>query len=148
MSGFAIALAGSRGITILDTQTVTRGQTTTGVDPLIESYSGFKSATPSFGSISDGTSNVHAGATITGLYFYQYSESFQYLTRQMIFRISSEVANSGWTTMLVDVSPYNRADASFTTGSGFTQWTWALPIPDNFISEGDPFVASTTVKWY
>lgn len=148
MSGAFAAASGAAGIVILDTQTVTRGQTQTGTDPFFYDWSGYKSATPAIGSISDGTSNVYSGAAITALHFYQYSESGQYLTRQMIFRLSSEVANSGWATMLVGTGIFSRTDAAFTTGTGFSQWAWSISIPDNYISEGDPFTASTTVKWY
>lgn len=142
------ALAGSGGVAILDTQTVTRGMQTVGTDPFYSNYSGYSAASPAIGSISDSTSNVYSGATISMLYFWEYSESFQYLTRQLVWRVGSVVSNSGWTTMLVGTSSYNRADAAFTTGGAYSQWVWSLPIPDNFVSEGDPFTASTTVKWY
>lgn len=147
-----MGVSGASGITILDTQTVTHGATTTGVgpDPVTE-YSGFKAATPAFGSISDGTSNVYAGATITGLYFTQttvYSPSSGYVARQVIFRLSSEVANSGWTTLLVGTATFLRANATFNTATGYSQWTWTVPIYDPYLSEGDPFTSSTTVKFY
>ena len=150
MSGIMAILAGSSGITLLDTQTVTRGTTTTGTDPYYN-WSGYKSASPAIGSISDGTSNVYSGATITGLYFTetgQISPPNGIVTRQLIWYLTSEVANSGWTSMLVGTTNFLRADAVFNTGTGYSKWTWTIAINDPFVSEGDPFSASTTVKWY
>ena len=149
MSGFVGAIAAGAGITLLDTQTVTRGTTTTGTDPYTE-YSGF-AASPAIGSISDSTSNVYSGATITNLYFAQtaqISPAVGYVSRQLIWRLSSEVANSGWATMLVGTTTFTRATATFNTGTGYSQWTWPITIGDPFLSEGDPFSSSTTVKWY
>lgn len=149
MSGFIAAIAGSSGITLLDTQTVTKGTTSSGSDPITQ-YTGQRSAplSPTCGSISDGTSNVYSGAAISGCYFLETAYLGQIGARQVIWRIASEVANSGWSTMLVDVTTFARADATFTTGTGYSQWLWSLPIPDPYVSTGDPFISSTTVKWY
>lgn len=148
MSGFFAALTGGTSIAILDTQTVTRGQTSSGTDPILF-YSGFRTTGP-LGSITDSTSNVYSGATITDLYFYEASTNppIGIYTRQIVWRLSSVVSNSGWSQMEIGGVGFLRADASFTTGTGFSQWVWSLNIPDQYVTEGDPFTASTTVKWY
>jgi hypothetical protein len=148
VSGIMMAVAGSGGTPLLDTQTITRGQTNTGTEP-VSLFSGL-SDSPAIGSISDGTSNVYAGASISKLHFYElfYTESPEgIVARQIIWRIGSEVANSGWTTMTVGGLALRRDQGSFATGTGYSQWTWDLPIDNRYISEGDPFTASTSVRW-
>lgn len=145
MTGILCMIGGSAAAAgPLDTQTVTRGQTTTGSDPFTN-WSGYKSATPAFGSIADGTSNIYAGAAITSLYFYEVgyiSTGAGYLTRLLVLTITG-ATNTGWTTMTVGSTIFYRASASFSSGT----WTWDIPIPDPYTSEGDPFSASTTVVW-
>ena len=148
MSGIQMALFGSARL-ILDTQTVTRGNAATGVNPTLE-YSGWKNLSPTIGSIADGTSNVYSGASITQLYFFQEgydSPPVGYTTRQVIFRLGSAVANSGWSLITIGTTTFSRSSATFTTGTGFSQWVWNIPIADPFVSEGNPFSATTLVTW-
>jgi len=150
MTGIMAALAGATGTSILDTQTVTRGFSSTGSNPS-SYYSGY-SASPVAGSISDGTSNLYSGATISQLCFYESAYTSPpngIVARQIIFKVGSVVANSGWSAVVIGSTLYYRSDAIFTTGSGFSQWTWVMGISDPFVSgDGDPFTSSTTVKWY
>lgn len=149
MTGILCVLSGGGGGgggtgPVLDTQTVTVASLTTGSDPTLH-YSGYNASGPTFGSISDGTSNIYGGAAITGLYFYQ--ESFVsppvgYTTRQLILTITG-ATDSGWTTMKVGTTNFARTDAFFSSGS----WWWDIPIPNPFVSEGDPFTATTIVEW-
>lgn len=150
VSGFLGMMVGGSGITLLDTQTITRGYSLTGTDPYFE-HVGFavSPVTPAYGSITDGTSNIYAGATIQGVYFTQSSTTAEgYYTRQIIFRVNGEVANSGWTTILIGGTELTRASAAYTAISGFTRWVWTVAIGNPFVSEGDPFTATTVVKWY
>ena len=151
MTGVLAALAGS-GSSILDTQTVTRGTTSTGSDPYFN-WAGFNSTgSPTFGSISDGTSNVYAGATINGLYFFEEGSiaGGGYYTRQIIWEVNGTQSNSGWSTMTIGSTTYARADATFSNTGGVSIWTWDIPIdpfPDPNPASPGPFTASTTVTW-
>ena len=146
VTGILCTLAGGGRRGALDTQTVTSGSTSTGSNP-IYTYDGFNSGM--IGSIADGTSNIYGGAAITGLYFYQEgytSPPVGFVNRMVIWTVAGSRANSGWTSMLVGSTLFNRVDASYTTGTN-TSWGWTLPIPDPFITQGNPFGATTVVVW-
>ena len=96
----------------LDTQTVTVG--TYSVKGIV--YYGYLSAT-STGSIVDGTFNPLSGATITGLY-YNVSGALVYFT------LSGVYANSGWTSVNIAGTSFNRSAATFSNSSN-TQWYWS-----------------------
>lgn len=103
----------SSGGATLDTQTVTTG--VLGTAPT--RTRGF--VTGSTGSISDGTSNVYAGAAIREL---DHDEGSGMVTWQ----VTGLVANSGWTNMVVDGSTtFVRASATYTQTGGNTYWQWA-----------------------
>lgn len=147
VTGILCALGGSAGSgAVLDTQTVTRGTQSVGTNP-IQDYSGFASG--SFGSISDGTSNIYSGAAILGLYFVQEgytSPPVGFTSRQLVLTIDGARANSGWTFMKVGDTMFNRVDAAY-AASTQTNWVWNIDIPNPYVSEGDPFTATTTVVW-
>ena len=148
MTGILAALAGS-GSPILDTQTVTSGSTTTGTDPYFNWY-GYKNGSPAFGSISDGTSNIYAGAAINGIFFYEAGSigAGGFYERSVILIINGTQSNSGWSTMTVGTTTYARTDASFSTAGGVSTWTWSLTIANPLISGSPgPFSASTVVTW-
>ena len=135
---------------ILDTQTVTRGTASTGSDPYYNwaGYSG--TGSPTFGSISDGTSNIYSGATINGLYFYEAGSSgtFGYYDRYIAWVVNGTQSNSGWSTITIGSTTYNRVDASFSTSGGVSTWIWFLAIPNPLVSGSPgPFTATTTVTW-
>jgi len=150
MTGVTCMMAGISGVAILDTQTVTRGITSTGTDPYFN-WAGYKgTGSPTFGSISDGTSNIYAGATINGIYFFEEGSvaGGGYYTRSVIWVVNGTQSNSGWSTMTVDATSYDRTAATFSTSGGVSTWTWSVAIPDPLVSGSPgPFVASTTVTW-
>lgn len=131
-------LIGARGkyiTTYLDKQNVTVGSNTY-QNPLNSSEliteSGFGAS--SGGTISDGTSNIYSGASIISLY---YTDNYNVIsgdTKDMylIFAVSGSQPNSGWSTMKVGNTTYNRTDASF----NFSTWTWDLM---NLEIPGSPF---------
>lgn len=149
MTGVLAVLAGG-GAAILDTQTVTRGTTSTGSDPYFN-WAGYKgTGSPTFGSISDGTSNVYAGATINGLYFFEEGSvaGGGFYTRQIIWEVDGTQSNSGWSTMTVGTTTYARTDATFSASGGVSTWIWNIPIPDPLTSGSPgPFTATTIVTW-
>lgn len=121
MTGVLCALVGSGGA--LDTQAVTVGITfgcgkfgcfDTGAG---YNYTGADGYTA--GSISDGTFNPAGGATIQVL---DYNN-----TGKVEFQVAGSVANSGWTSLDIGgVMTLNRADATFTTSSGYVTWSWSV----------------------
>ena len=149
MTGILCMVGGSGGSSpLLDTQTVTRGQTTIGTNP-VEVYSGFDTAL-SLGSISDGTSNIYGGASILGLFFYEKgytSPPVGYTEANVVWAVNGTQPNSGWTTMTVGTTAFNRVDATFYVTAGASNWLWTLSIPDPYVGAADPFSASTTVQW-
>jgi hypothetical protein len=150
MTGILAVLAGS-GSAILDTQTVTRGTASAGADPF-QNFAGYRgTGSPTFGSISDGTSDIYAGATINGLYFFEEGTSVGgtgFYTRSIIWVVNGTQSNSGWSTVTIGTTTYTRADATFSTSGGVSTWTWFEPIPDPFASGSPgPFTATTVVTW-
>lgn len=109
----------------LDTQTITSGSYSDKSGASNGYYSGF------IGSISDGTSDIYGGAAITAIYAYT-----DFYTTTVSLIITGAQANSGWTTMTIDGTPFNRADASF-SGSGPTQWYWTISGAINPFTAGE-----------
>lgn len=102
----------------LDTQTVTSG--TSGTGAAGNRRRGF--VTGAIGSISDGTSNLYAGAAIRGLYS---SEAGVGGGFDVILQITGVLANSGWTSINVGgTHVLTRAAATFSTAGGNSTWTW------------------------
>lgn len=100
---------GGGGGSSLDTQSVTTG--TVGTAVAHDRIRGWLSG--SIGSISDGTSNIYAGAAITGIYWEE-DTSFYNLA-------ITGGTNSGWTTMTIGTTVLARASATFSSGT----WTWS-----------------------
>jgi hypothetical protein len=150
MTGVLAMLVGS-GATILDTQTVTRGAASTGTDPYFN-WAGYKgTGSPTFGSITDGTSDIYAGAAINGLYFYEEGTtagSTGWYTRAIVWVVNGTQSNSGWSVIDIAGATYSRTAASFSTAGGVSTWTWFEPIPDPVVSGAPgPFTPSTLVTW-
>ena len=103
--------SGGSGGSHLDTQTVTTGTTGSAINQ--DRWRGVVSGTQ--GSISDGTSNVYAGAAITALYWDENGGSGMKYTLTI-----TGAANSGWTTMTIDSKALTRASATYASGT----WTW------------------------
>lgn len=108
MSGVIAALLGT-GLVILDTQTVTTG--TLGTLP--NRFRGF--SVSSFGSITDGTSNIYSGGAIQQLYWDESAATY-------VLGIVGSV-NSGWDSVIIGAKRFNRSSASFATNT----WTWTTP---------------------
>jgi hypothetical protein len=113
-------------LSTLDTQTVTVGGSgTIPDDSLIRGFS----VPLTYGSISDGTSNIYGGAAITAL-FYDMSAG------GITMSITGTLANSGWTTLTIKSTVLNRADAFFSVSGGVSYWFWASGGTTTFGSLG------------
>lgn len=95
---------------VLDTQTVTVG----GYNVKGIVFYGYGS---SFGSINDGTFNPLSNATIEGFYYYVSAAT-------LFFTLTGVYANTGWTSVNIAGTNFNRADATFSNSSS-TSWTWS-----------------------
>lgn len=95
----------------LDTQTVTTGAS--GSAPAQDRLRGFISG--SLGSISDGTSNLYAGAAVTDLVYDESGGSGMHY-----FLAITGATNTGWTTLTIGSLVLNRASAVYSAGT----WTW------------------------
>lgn len=90
------------------------------------------------GSISDGTSNLYSGITITKLHH----ETFG-LDAFIFFTVSSNVTNSGWTSMVINGTTYLRSSANFSSSK---EWRWSIPYTT--YPFGTTTGAQITVTWY
>lgn len=99
----------------LDTITITNGGS--GTITAGDRIRGF-TASPALGSISPTTSAIYAAAAIKAI---NYDEGLL----ATFLAINGTLANSGWTTMTVKTTVYNRVDAYFYTSGGVTYWNWA-----------------------
>jgi len=131
---------GGGGASNLDSQTVTVGQTTTasggsGLPTGSTVRRGFL-ISGAGGSISDGTSNLYSGASILQI---QYTWDNYYPTSALSLIIAgTNRANSGWTTLTVGTTAYQRSAASYTANSGGnTYWSWYDGTDSN--GTDDPF---------
>lgn len=120
----------SAGPAYLDTQTVTVGVELS----QYVSWYGYSNSI-NLGSISDGTSNIYGGASI--LQIANLNGNSTFLT------IEGSRANSGWTTMTINGIDFNRADASYSTTTTNTAWTWSPSSNPFGTTEG----AEVTVTW-
>lgn len=149
MSG-VLAAFGGYGVSQLDSQVVTSGSASLGTDPYYNYY-GYDSSI-SMGSIADGTSNLYGGAAINGLFFYEEGSTAGggYTRREINLVIAGTQANSGWSTMTIGTTTYNRTEAVFATAGGESTWTWPIaiiPYPGLTSGVPGPFSATTTVTW-
>jgi len=132
---------GGGGSSNLDSQTVTVGQTTTatgggGLPNGTQYRRGYSGIGTTFGSISDGTSNIYSGASISQI---QYLWDTAFPTSAAVLIIAgTNKANSGWTTLTIGTTSYQRASANYTADSGGnTQWYWYFG--DDYNGTDDPF---------
>lgn len=100
-------------VTLRDTQTVTVGTTTISDKYGSTTYYGKGSG---FGSISDGTSNVLGGSSITSLY----TDG-----SQLVFTVSGSKDNTGWVSMRINSFDYLRSAATYTNTGSSTTWAWS-----------------------
>lgn len=111
-----IGLLAGGGAGVSDIEVVTIG-VTGAVGPPVTAIYGYSQS--SFGSISDGAFAPKGGAAITQLYFVHTATP----TNALILSITGGFTNDGWTTMTAGGFTFNRADASFSSGSS-TTWNW------------------------
>ena len=134
---------GGGGGSNLDSQTVTVGgtQVGTGGSGLPNGTTvrrGF-STSPSFGSISDGTSNIYSGASIVQIK-YDYDTYYPVAALTLLIAGANR-ANSGWTTLTIGTTTYQRTAASYTAQSGGnTSWYWY--IGTDTTGAANPFAAT------
>lgn len=109
----------------LDNQTVTMGtQAATGYPIFFPSSHGFISG--SIGSISDGTCNFKSGASYNALFWSPDTYNNGNATANQVWLgIAGSLSNSGFSTMKIASTTFNRTDASFTQSSGISYWTWS-----------------------
>jgi hypothetical protein len=73
--------------------------------------------TSGFGAISD-SSIAFSGFNVT-------IEAVYWTANQIFFRASTNPGNSGWTSMTVGSTVFNRTDANFVGGSSVNTWSWS-----------------------
>tara|TARA_R110000796_G_scaffold196132_3_gene312643 strand:+ start:1111 stop:1695 length:585 start_codon:yes stop_codon:yes gene_type:complete len=112
---------GASSIVILDTQTVTVGYQAG--NQYVGPQWGFSTfANPVIGSVSDGTSNLYAGAAVLTLLYFDLRPDNKFF----IFQVSGNRANSGWTTLTANGTPYQRSAGTFSynSNSNYSRWEW------------------------
>ena len=112
---------------ILDTQTVTVGyQAPSLYGAESKGYATAAVNTVAIGSISDGTLNPVSNKPIGGLLWIgQNATGNIALNAVYLILTGTPASNSGFTTMKVGSTSYNRTSATFTTTSDRTQWKWS-----------------------
>lgn len=124
----------SAGSNNLDSQAVTVGSHSvtfpggSGVPTNTSNYKGFfVYSSTTYGSISDGTSNLYGGAAITTLQ-YTWNNVFTGISLLDLRISGTSRANSGWTTLTVNGTAYLRANATGynANNNGSTQWYWSV----------------------
>lgn len=106
-------LSNGPGYGSLDRQTLSTIITGSAPDRLRGFISGVQ------GTLTDGTSNVYAGANILEMYQLETDNTVH-------FKVAGLVANSGWTQFMVDdpSNIFTRVGATYLQTGGNTQWTW------------------------
>ena len=137
--------AGGGGGGNLDSQAVTVGTTSTGsggsgAPTGTTARTGFSSS-GSFGSISDGTSNLYSGAAIVQI---QYTWDTYYPVSGVSLQIDGiGRANSGWTTLTIGTTSYQRSSAQYAgNAGGDTYWSWFAGTDNT--GAGNPFSGTGT----
>lgn len=130
----------------LDTQSVTVGyiQYDDGIG--LNDYYGY-TQTYSAGSISDGTSNIYSGASITELnyqYFSDYSNliQFEYINLAITGATNISTYDGGWDKMIIGGTTFYRTDGGFSSGG---LWTWMANITSGPWYGGSPFGAVSSI---
>lgn len=99
-----------------DTQTVTIGS-------YQSTRYGYSGLSPSFGSISDGTSNMYSGAAIEGAYWDSSQDSFR-----LQINSTSQLSNLGWGGISFPNGTFLAREAASTSYISYittTQWYWS-----------------------
>lgn len=101
----------------VDTQTVTLANYNSG------ERIGYSGISPTYGSISDGTSNVYSGAAIEAAVWFPGQDSFR-----IQINSTSQLANSGWSGITFQDGLFlarNSASVSYISFITTTQWYWS-----------------------
>lgn len=143
---------GGGGSSNLDSQTVTVGQTTAGSGgsgaPVGTTVSRGFLISSAGGSISDGTSNLYSGASILEIK-YRWDNVYNVAGVTLIISGTNR-ANSGWTTLTIGTTAYQRTSATWTPNLGGATWWYWPTSPADYNGSGDPFGATgatTTCVW-
>ena len=142
--------AGGGGGGSLDSQAVTVGTARTrasggsGAPSGSTTRSGLLKLSGAGGSISDGTSNVYGGAAILEIE-YHVGYYLSYRSAQSHYRDGMGRANSGWTTLTIGTTSYQRAAATYASGAqsngGNSGWFW-YPSSYDYTGAANPFAAT------
>lgn len=124
MTGVIAALAGSRGSVYAGSATVTVGFSSSG------SFSSYGFQTGVKGSVTPSTWGL-TGVSFSALQDVYSSGSPVWLE----FSVAGTFPNSGWSTLTINGTTLDRADASYSSGAGSSQW----------IFFGAPVLFGTTV---
>jgi|TARA_B110000483_G_scaffold227806_1_gene289943 hypothetical protein len=136
--------AGGGGGSSLDSQTVTVGQSSSA-----SGGSGAPAGTTvrrgcligTYGSISDGTSNLYSGASILEIK-YQWDTVYAISAFSLVIAGNNR-ANSGWTTLTIGSTAYLRTNASYAANfGGNSHWVW--PVAGDNTGASDPFSGTGT----
>jgi hypothetical protein len=134
----------------LDTQTVTVGQSLAFDNGLglsdFYGYSTVAAVGSSFGSISDGTSNIYSGGSITELYYEYFSDysnliQFSYMNLAITGATDIATADGGWDKIILNGTTFNRSDAFFSPGGS---WVWQANANYGPWYGGSPFGSAGT----
>lgn len=132
---------GASSIVILDTQTVTVG--TIPANQYVGAQYGWSDFTnPNTGSVSDGTSNIYSGAAVRTLLYFDLNANQKYFS----YVNAGNSGNTGWTTLTVNGSSYQRSAATYTYSSSqnTSRWEWSTNSTNPM---GTTNGATRTVEW-
>ena len=132
---------GTSSVVILDTQTVTVG-TIAGNQYVGPQYGWTDFTSPSTGSVSDGTSNIYSGAAVRTLLYFDLNADTKYFS----YVNAGNSGNTGWTTLTVNGTSYQRSAATYTYASSqnTSRWEWST---DSTNPMGTTNGATRTVEW-
>tara|TARA_R100000329_G_scaffold147983_1_gene136228 strand:- start:1960 stop:2559 length:600 start_codon:yes stop_codon:yes gene_type:complete len=75
------------------------------------------------GSASDTTIDFYSGAALGGIFTYVANDGAS--TTHLDFNVGGTISNSGFTSMSVAGTTFNRTDATHSQGNGLTVWRWS-----------------------
>ncbi len=125
----------------LDTQTVTVG--TIPANQYVGAQYGWTDFTnPDTGSVSDGTSNIYSGAAVRTLLYFDLNANTKYFS----YVNAGNSGNTGWTTLTVNGTSYQRSAATYTYASNenTSRWEWST---DSTNPMGTTNGVTRTVEW-
>lgn len=91
---------------------------------------------PTFGSVTDNTVDNFGGSTLHGLY---------HILSSLIFRVTGNHANSGFSTLTIGSNTYSRSAAlhSYDATYNFTVWQWSTVTSNPLGTSGTKSVSLT-----